>query len=91
MDKTLHRKTDSAGNSEFLLTIRYHQHNSWQGSVQRLDTGETINFRSALELIYLIEDVAGQQATTEDKIHQLRRWRKTREVDQTILENRTSG
>ena len=92
MKKTpLKKNKNPAGNSEFLLNIRYQQHNSWQGSVQRLDTGETVNFRSALELIYLIEGVAGQQTTSEDKLHRLRGWRKTKEVDQTILKNGISG
>ncbi len=91
MKKTLHNKTNSAGNSEFLLNIRYHQHNSWQGSVQRLDTGETVNFRSVLELIHLIEIVAGQKATPEEKIPRIRSWRKSKKVDHTILEKCTSG
>ena len=39
----------------FMINIRYQQHHSWQGTLQRLDTGETISFRSVLELMHLIE------------------------------------
>lgn len=91
MKKTLQKNRNTADSSEFFLNIRYYQNNSWQGSVQRLDTGETINFRSALELVHLIEAVAGRQGNREDQAHRIRKWKSAREVDQTILENGRSG
>lgn len=46
--------------NQFLVNIRYQQHHSWQGNLQRLDTGETINFRSVLELMNLIQAALGK-------------------------------
>jgi hypothetical protein len=70
------------GGSQFLINIRYQQHHSWQGSVQRLDTGETIHFRSILELLFLIESATGQPAvTTGEKEERFRSWQKQKEVD----------
>ncbi|SMP56579.1 hypothetical protein [Anoxynatronum buryatiense] len=53
--------------SQFLVDIRYQQHHSWQGSIQRLDTGEKINFRSALELITLIQAALGNVEEADDR------------------------
>ena len=39
----------------FLVNIKFKHHSSWQGTVKWLDTGQCQNFRSALELIMLIE------------------------------------
>ncbi|MDW7676572.1 MAG: hypothetical protein SCK57_02820 [Bacillota bacterium] len=70
------------GGSEFLINIRYQQHHSWQGSIQRLDTGEVINFRSTLELMFLIESAIGQsEAPTIEKEERFRSWKKEKEVD----------
>ena len=69
--------------NQFLIDIRYHQHCSWQGSVKRLDTGETINFRSTLELINLIESVASQQAESGNETQRFRNWKNPKEVDQS--------
>mgnify|MGYP007127350940 CR=1 FL=1 len=67
--------TNNAGGSQFILDLRYLQHQSWQGSLQRLDTGERVNFRSALELIQLIEAaVSRQRVFTNDK-GPLRNWK----------------
>ncbi|MEN1760223.1 hypothetical protein [Anoxynatronum sibiricum] len=46
--------------NQFLVNIRYQQHNSWQGNLQRLDTGEAISFRSVLELMKLIQAALGK-------------------------------
>ena len=75
------QKQEKDAGAQLLLNIRYQQHHSWQGSVQRLDTGETINFRSALELMALIEDTIGRQHHQEED--QFRSWRsgkKSKEV-----------
>lgn len=70
------------GGSEFLINIRYQQHHSWQGSIQRLDTGEAINFRSTLELLFLIESATGQlTAATGEKEERFRSWKIEKEVD----------
>jgi hypothetical protein len=64
--------------AQFFLDIRYHQHNSWQGSVQRLDTGEVINFRSALELMTLMEEVIRLERSTGSEGSPLRKWKQER-------------
>ena len=74
---SLNRQADSC---QVFVNIRYHQHSSWQGSIQRLDTGETISFRSALELLTLIETVVDQQAGSNDTKKRLRQWKMGREV-----------
>jgi hypothetical protein len=78
-----HEKLHVLGGSQFLINIRYQQHNSWQGSIQRLDTGEVINFRSTLELLYLVESAVGQPtAPTMEKEERFRSWKKEKEVDE---------
>ena len=83
-----HQTTPNLGGSQFLVNVRYQQNHSWQGSIQRLDTGETINFRSALELMTLMEAAVKQQGdrhlpetsmrsweTEEKEVHQPRKQR----------------
>ncbi len=60
------------GGIQFLLNIRNTQHNSWQGNIQRLDTGETINFRSALELMTLMEQASKEQGNPGEE--EMRHW-----------------
>lgn len=45
----------------FVVSILYTQHSSWQGSIDWISRGEkkTQCFRSALELIRLIDDAVG--------------------------------
>ncbi len=70
-----------SGGTQFLVSIRYHQNNSWQGSIQRLDTAETINFRSELEMLSLMESAVSQHRHHSGEESALRRWeRETKEV-----------
>jgi hypothetical protein len=70
------------GGSQFLVNIRYRQNNSWQGSVQRLDTGETINFRNTMELHHLIETAVDQaESSTRQKKERFRNWKTETGVD----------
>lgn len=39
----------------FVVHVMYRQHSTWQGSVTWAETGEKANFRSALELIKLMD------------------------------------
>ena len=66
--------------SQFLLNIRYQQHNDWQGQIQRLDSGETINFRSTLELLTLIEAALESRRKPEEE-KRFRSWSLKRGVD----------
>ena len=70
-----------SGGMQFLVNIRYHQNHSWQGSIQRLDTAETINFRSELEMLNLMESAVSQQRQRSGEESALRRWeREAKEV-----------
>lgn len=42
----------------FLVSITHQENQSWQGSIEWLDTGKIIHFRSELELISLIAEAA---------------------------------
>ena len=78
-------------NQQFYLDIKYSQNNTWQGSVQRLDTGEKVNFRSALELLNLLEQVVAESSTEEEKNARYREWQSTKEVDSFLVGNGTTG
>lgn len=52
------KKEKGYGGSDFLITVYHEQGNSIQGVVQRLDNGQRIAFRSALELMNLIAEGA---------------------------------
>ena len=56
----------SQGGAQLLIDIRYSQNASWQGTVKRLDTGESINFRSVLELISLVEKAVSEQKIIQE-------------------------
>lgn len=70
MDKKT-KKTEtksSVGGTNFLISIHQQEGNSWQGVVQWLETGEKVHFRSALELISLMDQaVATEKKTSETK------------------------
>lgn len=88
-EKMIFRQRPSQGGSQLLINLRHQQHNSWQGSVQRLDNGETVNFRSALELMVLIEGVVGEQTTMHDNQERLRTWSKLKEVEDPDTKEQT--
>ncbi len=47
----------------------YHQENhSWQGSIQWLDTGKKIHFRSELELMNLMHSALQTSQSSEDTL-----------------------
>ena len=49
-------KSRIPGGIHFLVRIQYQQHASWQGTIQWLDNRKTLPFRSALELLLLMEE-----------------------------------
>lgn len=51
------------GQSTLLIRILNKQHATWQGTVTWVDRNETLTFRSALELIKMIDSTVG----TEEK------------------------
>ncbi|MBM7560944.1 hypothetical protein [Fusibacter tunisiensis] len=48
------------GGTNFLISIRSTQNNTWQGIIEWLDTGEKIHFRSTIEMIVLLKDATDQ-------------------------------
>ena len=50
-------KRYKAGKNSFLVTIRDCRNQTWQGEVTWIERGEKIPFRSALELMRLIDSV----------------------------------
>lgn len=48
-------KEQRGGKATFVVHIRYRQHASWQGEVTWLEERQKVGFRSALELIKLID------------------------------------
>ena len=55
----------------FVVHVMYRQHSTWQGSVTWAETGEKANFRSALELIKLmdsaVEATLGDESPLQEK------------------------
>lgn len=45
-----------SGINKFFITVEDRQNATWQGSVTMLDQDKTIHFRSALELIKLMDE-----------------------------------
>ena len=66
----------SSERPSFFIRILYRQHNSWQGEVQWLEAKRTRRFRSALELMVLIQealDITGSPETSS----RFRKWSET--------------
>jgi len=49
------KKEGSEMGNEFLVSIKYTQHYTWQGTVTWVEKNRTVPFRSALELLKLID------------------------------------
>ena len=74
------KEAAGSGGIQFYLDIRYHQHHSWQGTIQRLDSGETIPFRSEMELLSLMEEAVKQQLKQDEDQRRFRSWKTSKEV-----------
>ncbi len=46
----------------FIVQVKYRQNSTWQGQVNWADKNKTVYFRSALELIKLIDNALGEEA-----------------------------
>ena len=62
-DDELLRKHGDIGT--FIIRVQHRQHSSWQGLVTWEEGNETIPFRSALELIKMIDGVIGKSQEEE--------------------------
>lgn len=61
------------GGTNFLVSIYHQENHSWQGTIQWLDTGEKLHFRSELEMINLMSRAIRK---TEREEEPLRDWSK---------------
>lgn len=51
----------------FIIRVQHRQHSSWQGVATWTDKQKTVPFRSALELMKLIDGALASEAEDEDK------------------------
>jgi hypothetical protein len=51
---------ESGDKASFVIQIKYLQNSTWQGSIQWLNGKKTQNFRSALEMIKLMDNALGK-------------------------------
>lgn len=63
-DEELLKKHGDMGT--FVIRIKQRQHSSWQGSVTWLDGDRTVSFRSALELLKIIDSTLDLEDTEEE-------------------------
>lgn len=68
-DKNMTKR--KSGSTNFLISIHYNENHSWQGTLQWLDTGKQLFFRSELELLTLM-NAAVQSGQDHDQL--LRTW-----------------
>ena len=52
--------------ASFLINVRFRQNSSWQGTLHWTNTNRVVHFRSALELIRLIDSANTYSATWEN-------------------------
>lgn len=62
-DKTLLEQQGDLGT--FIIRVQHRQHSSWQGKVTWIEENETVNFRSALELMKMIDHVLEENKIRE--------------------------
>lgn len=51
----------------FIVQILYQQNNTWQGTIKWVDAERTEHFRSALEMIRLMDDALSNTAAQEEQ------------------------
>lgn len=60
------------GGSSYLIRIQRTENHTWQGTIQWLEGNKTKNFRSFLELIYLLQEA--QQTIPPSEKNKIRSW-----------------
>lgn len=59
-------KPTKRGNN-FVISIKHQQYETWQGTIQWIEGQKTENFRSALELIKLIDSTMQKEDNCEQE------------------------
>ncbi len=62
----MEKKTAKSGNQNFVITIRSQENHTWQGTVSWVEGKKQKNFRSALELIKLIDSAVSTEKDCEE-------------------------
>lgn len=65
----MNKKSQTSGTKEgtrFIVDVRYRENATWQGEVRWVDQNKQCNFRSALELLKLIDGAMDQMEAEED-------------------------
>lgn len=65
-DEELLKKHGEAGT--FIIRVQHRQHSSWQGIVTWVDQQKTVPFRSALELMKMIDEVLQPEDTEREGV-----------------------
>ncbi len=55
------------GHANFLISVQRQENHSWQGTIQWLDSGKTVHFRSELEMLALMDEAVKQSGEAEEK------------------------
>jgi hypothetical protein len=53
------------GKASFVVHVQFRQNATWQGTLQWLDKNKTMHFRSALEMLKMIDEALDENAETE--------------------------
>ena len=59
-------KNDAFENKTFVIEIKNNQHNTWQGTIKWIEENKQEPFRSALELIRLIDSTIKKEEDNHD-------------------------
>lgn len=57
--------------TSFVVSIHHQENHSWQGTIQWLETGKTLHFRSQLEMLRLMDEATNMEM---DQKEDLRSW-----------------
>lgn len=52
----------------FIIRIHHMEHQSWQGQVAHVQSGQVLAFRSGLEMLRIMDAATANQRETEDEL-----------------------
>nr|WP_155959603.1 hypothetical protein [[Eubacterium] cellulosolvens] len=59
------KEIDRENGASFIVDIKRNEYSSWQGTVTWIESNETVSFRSAMELIRLMDSVVEKDRELE--------------------------
>jgi hypothetical protein len=75
---TVPRSGQTLGGNNFLITVHHTKNNTWQGVIKWLDSGKTLHFRSALEMMTLMDQAIKMDSSGEEEV---RTWQDTKQLN----------